>query len=287
MARRNNNGVFEDLFGIARMLPWWASVVLAVVAYGILHRYAIADVPTNVPPGQIGSMVVAQMVKAFATYGQYIVPTIVLAGALASYFEKKKRERLIGAVAADASGKALNQMSWREFEMLVGQAFRADGYTVTEVGGGGADGGVDLQLRKSGEIFLVQCKQWKAYKVSVKVVRELYGVMTDRGAAGGFVVTSGVFTSDAAAFARGKNIELVDGASLLARIRKNEAIAPSPALSAQYTSVEPMASSAGPTPACPKCGAQMLQRIAKQGANVGKAFWGCEAFPKCRGVRGL
>jgi restriction system protein len=33
--------------------------------------------------------------------------------------------------------------------------------------------GVDLALTKGTEKFLVQCKQWKAYKVGVDVVREL------------------------------------------------------------------------------------------------------------------
>jgi restriction system protein len=45
--------------------------------------------------------------------------------------------------------------------------------------------------------FLVQCKQWKAFKVGVQVVRELYGLMAAHGAAGGFVVTSGRFTDEA------------------------------------------------------------------------------------------
>lgn len=81
--------------------------------------------------------------------------------------------------------------------MLVGEVFRIRGFTVIENDSGGADGGIDLVLKKDGEIFLVQCKQWRAYKVSVTVVRELLGVMVTKGAAGGFVVTSGVFTSEA------------------------------------------------------------------------------------------
>jgi len=28
----------------------------------------------------------------------------------------------------------------------------------------------------------------------------------------------------------------------------------------------------------------MVKRIAKQGANAGKAFWGCSDFPQCRGI---
>jgi Restriction endonuclease len=53
--------------------------------------------------------------------------------------------------------------------------------------------------RGGAERFLVQCAQWRAFKVGVDVVRELYGVMAAKGAAGGFVVTSGKFTDDAIA----------------------------------------------------------------------------------------
>ena len=92
-----------------------------------------------------------------------------------------------------------------------------------ETGGGGADGGIDLVLTRPGkngsEKFLVQCKQWRAYKVGVDVVRELYGVMAAKGASGGFVVTSGRFTDDAISFARGRNVTLVDGPKLCGLLR--------------------------------------------------------------------
>lgn len=35
-------------------------------------------------------------------------------------------------------------------------------------------------------------------------------------------------------------------------------------------------------PSCPKCGAIMLLRTAKSGANAGGQFWGCPNFPRCR-----
>jgi ribosomal protein L37AE/L43A len=35
---------------------------------------------------------------------------------------------------------------------------------------------------------------------------------------------------------------------------------------------------------CPKCGSAMVMRKVKKGQNVGKKFWGCSKFPKCRGV---
>ncbi len=38
-------------------------------------------------------------------------------------------------------------------------------------------------------------------------------------------------------------------------------------------------------PACPACGKPMLQRTARKGARVGTRFWGCTAYPDCRGTR--
>jgi len=38
------------------------------------------------------------------------------------------------------------------------------------------------------------------------------------------------------------------------------------------------------SPTCPKCGADMVHRIAKKGTNAGKVFWGCSNYPRCRGI---
>jgi hypothetical protein len=35
---------------------------------------------------------------------------------------------------------------------------------------------------------------------------------------------------------------------------------------------------------CPKCGSPMVLREAKKGKNIGKKFWGCSKFPKCRAI---
>ena len=92
MGRRKQSSVFEDLYGIAAALPWWLGVTAAILAYVMLHRYAVAEVPVNAAPGQMGQMVVSQMAKALSTYGQYIVPLILLAGALASWLGRRKRQ---------------------------------------------------------------------------------------------------------------------------------------------------------------------------------------------------
>ncbi len=38
-------------------------------------------------------------------------------------------------------------------------------------------------------------------------------------------------------------------------------------------------------PLCPACGGRMVQRTARKGRSPGRRFWGCSAYPRCRGTR--
>ena len=138
----------------------------------------------------------------------------------------------------------------------------------------GPDGGIDLTLKKNENTFLVQCKHWRERKVGVKIVREMYGVMTARTATGAMIITSGTFTQEAKDFASGKLIELVNGKQLALMIRDVQ--------SAAGTRTEQETSNARDKKICPKCGAEMVQRIAKKGKYAGQKFWGCSNFPNCR-----
>lgn len=285
MARRRKTGPAEDLMDLVAMLPWWAGVALAVVSYLLLHRMAGQEVVAATKPGEMGTMVTQTLWKTLATFGQYLLPLICVAGAGISAWRRRERRKFIADVGQSEAVDALGGMNWREFEMLVGEAFRLQGYQVVETGGGGADGGVDLVLSKRTEKFFVQCKQWKAYKVGVEVVRELYGVMAAKGAAGGFVVTSGRFTDEAARFASGRNLTLIDGPLLHALIRQAQnAKGQTPERQTDQPPT-PATVDATTTPACPTCAKPMVKRTAKRGANAGSAFWGCTAYPTCRGTR--
>ena len=302
MARRKKTSPLEDVLDLLAMLPWWVCVVLAAMSYFLLHRLATPIQASDVQ-GQGGAMVGVMMQKAvihgLATAGQYIVPILCLAAAALSAWRRKQRQTLVSDVAQARNTDALDGMSWREFELLVGEAYRLQGYRVAEIGGGGPDGGVDLVLVKGSEKFFVQCKQWKAYKVGVTTVRELYGVMAAKGATGGFVVTSGRFTSDAKEFAQGRNIELIDGPGLFAMIQRARLAQGQSATSrnesanlagisealAQVAALEPAAAKETSQPECPRCGAAMALRTARQGANAGNGFWGCSTYPRCRGTR--
>jgi restriction system protein len=272
-------------------MPWWAGVVLAIGSYLLLHHWAGQPVTATTQPGQVGTMLSQTLWRALASAGQYIVPLICIAGAFVSVWRRKERKQLVADVGQSPVADVLDGMTWQQFEQLVGEGFRLQGYRVLETGGGGADGGIDLVLTKGTEKFVVQCKQWRAFKVGVTVVRELYGVMAARGATGGFVVTSGRFTEDAAAFASGRNIGLIDGAQLHALIRNARAAAQStsaPAQSADRQAHLPSAPAASPSqgvPSCPICTEPMVKRVAKRGSSAGREFWGCSGYPSCRGTR--
>ena len=228
------------------------------------------------------------MIKGGASVLQYILPAILLIGAGVSAWRRRERNLLAADAAKSPAADVLDGMSWQQFEKLVGEAFRLQGYSVSETGGGGADGGVDLALKKGGEKFLVQCKQWRAFKVGVDVVRELYGVMAAKGATGGFVVTSGRYTAEATSFASGRNVRLIDGPQLHAMLKQALATreGKAPPSSAWHNS--PVSTTAPAVmPACPLCSKPMVRRQARRGANAGDEFLGCSGYPGCRGTLNL
>ena len=275
MARRKQN-LFGDVIGISRTLAWWVGVVLAIAAYVWLHGMATSGVAAAAQLGPMGDFVDPDLFHTLAAVGQYLLPLAFLVGGGMSAYGRHQRRALHAQVAASPDKGALSTMSWKQFEGLVVEAFRRKGYSVT-TSGGGTEGGADLTMKRGGELFLVQCKQWRAIRVGVNIVRELYGEMAARGATGGFVVTSGVFTDEACAFARGKNIELMDGKALHALIRGVSL----PARAFR----DPLSVMTTGAPFCPECQSRMVKRKAKRGAKAGNVFWGCSQYPACKGTR--
>jgi restriction system protein len=275
MARRQ--GFFDDLMSIGLRLPWKVGVAVAVVIFVVLHVVAVyTQTPVSANSlGDIGVVVQHQFIHLFAEFFQYIIPAGLLIGTTVGYFKQRRSDAQF--VSARANPKpAITSMSWRDFEKLVGEVFRRQGFTVSGFGGQGPDGGVDLGLTKNGQRFLVQCKHWRKRQVGVTVVRELNGVVSAQGAHGGFVVTGGEFSREAREFANACDIKLIDGPAL------GELIGDMPSKnSAGEAGVAVVAASA---PACPRCGLSMVERKAKQGKFVGKPFWGCQQYPKCSGI---
>lgn len=258
MARRKET--FVDLLIMA---PWWVSVFVAIVSY-ILVGIVL---PAKLNESQALSLI-ADQIKSYAP----LVPLFFLFIAGISYYFGFKKKAL---VEKQTSLESLKALSWKEFEWMVGEAYRRQGYTVEDSLDRGPDGGVDLVLRKDERKILVQCKRWKTRSVGAPIVREQYGILNAENADEVIIVASGKFTREAINFAEGKPITLVDGKQLLRLLA-----------GVQRSGAVDSKSETGPgaVPDCPKCGELMVLRTAKKGKNSGKQFWGCSKFPKCRGT---
>ena len=274
MSSRKNDSGGAGIVELTALLPWWGGVMLAGASYAGLHLYVSRPLPSSALSSDFMLQAIGHGV---ATSGQYLLPFLFLIAAVMSASRRWKRRKLLAGVVSSAAPDVLNGLTWREFEMLVGEAFRVQGYRVVETGGS-ADGGVDVVLRKDSEKYFVQCKQWRAQTVGVPIVRELYGAMAAHGATGGFVVTSGRFTRPALEFAASRNLTLIDGPKLHAmiqRVSQDSLVTMNAAI--------PIA--LAESPACPTCLKPMTMRTASRGPKAGQPFWGCSAYPSCTGTR--
>ena len=118
--------------------------------------------------------------------------------------------------------KKLKRLSWDNFELLCMELFEKEGWKVKGNSKKGADGGVDIWMSKSTfsnkTVAIVQCKRYDETKVTVKVIREMYGLMYEYEADKAFIVTTSYFTKECYKFVEGKNIELINGNKLIGMI---------------------------------------------------------------------
>lgn len=255
MARRSL--IFEELLE----LPWQIGAVMAALCYPI--ALLLSGYLASKPILESASSVPLRLWPLFAVLFGF-------ASLLSLIIRKKKRN----LYKQSQSIQKIRNLTWQQFEFHVGEAYREKGYVVAETPKG-ADGGVDLILRKDGEKTFVQCKHWKLYKVGVGKVRELLGSMVAGDADHGVLVATGTFTVSAIQFARQNGIKLVQGEDIECMVQ----------VSSEGDTLLP--ESVKKQPECPVCNSFMIKRTAKKGKKVGQQFWGCSGFPTCKGTRNL
>ncbi len=267
MARKRKSTLAEDflvsIVEIAQMLPWWVTLPLAI----LLFIFVPFDLNTTATaePADFAKILVGIFFKgAF----KYMVPLALVIGAIIGIISKFKSSALFSDISKRGANEVISKLSWQNFEFLLSEYFKKQGYTTEVTGGGGADGGIDIRLYKDGEVYFVQCKHYKAWKVSVQFVREFFGVIVAENAAGGYIATSGSFTKAAYAFAKDKNIKLLAGDDLVEML--------------DSSILDTAKSIANETIVCPSCGGELIERAGKFGR-----FIGCSNYPKCKYTQDL
>lgn len=182
----------ESLFQILSRQPWWVSVAVAAALFGI----AQLALPKLIA-GAIAAPFLA--IALYAAYKQLRAPSAANVG-----------DRL----------SRIRSMPWENFSTVIAEAFRRDGYSVSEI----HKDPVDLKLEKSGRSAIVSCKRWKAAQTGIGPLRDLAQVKDAYEASECIYVAAGEFTANARDFAKQKSIRLVSDAALanlVARVERS------------------------------------------------------------------
>lgn len=264
MAKKN-----ETVLELLALFPWWVSVALSGISYLILKYFIPSIEIQQKGPADISYLFFKGLANAAPSLAPMIALVLLIPAPFSVINSWRKRKLLDNQESIDT----VRNLNWREFEELVGEAYRRQGYIVYENSSTGPDGGIDLTLKKNGELIIVQCKQWRNIKVGVDKVRELYGVQISQNANRSILMTSGFFTQEAKNFAANKPIDLVEGSQLVEFVKNVQG----------DRKISPTDSKKSVV--CPECGSEMVLRTARKGANVGQQFWGCSRFPACRAIK--
>lgn len=174
----------------------------------------------------------------------------------------------------------LLKLSPRAFEDMVVEFYTATGHRAKRTGATG-DHGVDVVVQpNNGEKWVVQCKRWRG-TVGEPVIRDFLGVMHHEKADKGMIITTGKFSAQAREWAKGKPLTLVKGDQFLSALKRARGTSQQSPTSPESSLNEEKTTT---SPNCPNCGKQMILRTARKGTSQGEQFWGCSAFPQCRGI---
>jgi HJR/Mrr/RecB family endonuclease len=172
--------------------------------------------------------------------------------------------------AMSRSARLQNLLNWTsdlrrldadEFEWLVLELFRREGYTAEKIGSQHhGDGNIDLLLTRDAVRIIAQCKRWTSWFVKPEDVQRFAGTFPAHGdVTERWFVTLSDFTESARTAGERAGIVLINGTVLAERLERVRRTEP-----------------------CPRCGRPMLLDRSAYG------WWlRCPQFGKCDGKRDL
>ena len=129
MSRKN-----QSILDLLVSCPWWVSVLLSGASFVFL-KFILPSINFQNP-------LLNGMFKGVSGVA-FFVALVLLIPAPISLFNTWRKKRLLNS---QQSLETIRKMNWREFEELVGEAYRRQGYAVEENQGAGPDEGIDLVL---------------------------------------------------------------------------------------------------------------------------------------------
>lgn len=175
----------NSLFAILLRSPWWISIVIAAL---------------------VGLIAFAALPERFMIFGASgAIPFLVI-----GFIALARQQGAPSAADVAKTLEILRAMTWREFSVLIEQAFQHDGYTVKRLNGAAAD----FEIARAGQTALLSGKRWKAASTGIEPLRELQAAAHTRDAQECFYLSLGEMTDNARQFASENKIRVVQGAEL-------------------------------------------------------------------------
>ena len=283
MTRRRENSPADDIIAVLHTafenLPWWSGPLLTSVGYCVVRwpvAWLISPEDTKTPAGAMRKML-CDLAPALALVVAFFLFFIWMVVQMKSWGSRRLLDSQSGS-------ESIRRLTWREFEELLCEAFRREGFVVEHTGSNGPDGGIDIRLVQDKTRSIVQCKHWKRNQVGVAIVREMFGLLHSEKADSAVVVTSGTFSPDALEFAKQNHVRLIDGEELSRMIVSVQSVRSSSEHDTTQKAITDPKRIAAKPPSCPRCSSSMRQKTATKGKYAGKRFWSCSAYPKCNGI---
>jgi hypothetical protein len=175
----------RSLFAILCDLPWWVSLLVAGLVFAL---------------------------------GAIFSPVIGAAAALPFFgvmgYVGWLRVRRGPALDIPALLKGLRAMSPEEMRAMLGEAFSADRYQLSD----GANG--DLRLERNGYVTLVRFRRWRAQSTSRAALDELHASMQKQKADHATYITAGTVTSNVRQRAQETGVTVIDGEALAELVKR-------------------------------------------------------------------
>ena len=297
--RRRHNKQNEHVLHVLANVPWWVSIIVAMVCFVAL-RWVL---PAILGPNLLGKVFGTISVSMAPWVSLIFVGVAVVAAVreFASHLAQSRRidsasRRINDDFGDSAAGPVelrpvsiktelatapaplcwsltlLRELEWKRFEEVSAELLRLLGFRA-EMLAQGPDGDIDIKLFTvdgTKPSAIVQCKSWITCQVGIKPLRELLGVMAHEKVSEGIFLATGSFTNEATEFAKANRIDAVNGQRYLEMIQTLSEVA-------QRQLLQTATKGDYRTPSCPSCGTKLVRRTAARGE-----FWGCSTFPRCR-----
>jgi restriction system protein len=193
-----------NIIDFLAQVPWWLYVTLSAICY-ITLQYVIPHFQTQ---GVIAN-------EVHVSLGPLLAPVVAVAllSPVTFSFLKSNRRQKLHELRKEI--KSIQDLSWPQFKELTAEAYRQTGYLILDSGPYTEDRDIDLVMRKSANLFLLQARYWRNRKIGLREVKKLFSLMHEKQASGVYLLTTGVFTREARRYAVGRPITLVNGIQLV------------------------------------------------------------------------